>query len=155
MHYSILIIIHKLHSLTRTPSTSPFYIFVTILMSGRVRQPKEHYLAIIWTQITRRDQEVKSQLVWMRGGTPSGLTGWHRQTDRQDTHTGYMFWLDVKMRTNQMKLFLPMSVAARGGADTGREEYFLELERKDFCLRCTGIWPGRAKHVLGITRWAA
>ena len=63
------------------------------------------------------------------------------QTDRQGKihQTGYMFWLDVKMRTNQMKLFLAMSVAARGGADAGREEYFLELERKDICPRCTGI----------------
>ena len=50
------------------------------------------------------------------------------QTDRQDKihHTGYMFWLDdIQVK---MKLFLAMSVAARGGADAGREEYFLELE---------------------------
>lgn len=37
-----------------------------------------------------------------------------------------------------VKLFRTISVAAKGGADAGREEYFLEFDRKDF-LRSRGI----------------
>jgi len=37
-----------------------------------------------------------------------------------------------------VKLFRAISVGAKGGADAGREEYFLEFDLKDF-LRSRGI----------------
>ena len=57
--------------------------------------------------------------------------GRHRQTDRVHVL--------VRCEDENQSDEAAMSVVARGGADAGREEYFLELERKDFCLRCTGI----------------